>query len=469
VNQLIGNRISGLPYGNLKLVNELMAFNDNPVLLHLVNDKGEDVIAYWVEFGEGAIRWLYFGISKTELYLYLSKRVTLKYILENLAVQYVFLVDKGSSDETMNATMLSRYEIPSNYIPGESSFFIEDMSEYYQDYLHEIDYHQNLTEQSYIIRGTPSDRKHSTYLSAKDGAFILSSIVQSTEGYVGIQAKNKYQQKYTTQSRVNKAAKDLKNHLTPLITGAVIHSFEIWVSMDTITLNDLDDIGNELKREVLEGYKRDVLDIDFTSEVDAQIICEKYNPVERKIIYGPIIDMLEDDSMDITISDKLKKIRNTGRPVKMSGKFKDLVLPPPTAAELIADKEKKKRLYNLVLSLDEGTDITRVSKKQILDNLLLFGNDIEQPFPIPSPLVAEGYVFKLKKPLNTLLKILEDGSYEIVNYEFKIDAKGTDIKIVKANVSGQFYNFILPYLQGTKQDSDTLLLINEYIDLEQYK
>jgi hypothetical protein len=173
VNQLIGNRISGLPYGNLKLVNELMAFNDNPVLLHLVNDKGEDVIAYWVEFGEGAIRWLYFGISKTELYLYLSKRVTLKYILENLAVQYVFLVDKGSSDETMNATMLSRYEIPSNYIPGESSFFIEDMSEYYQDYLHEIDYHQNLTEQSYIIRGTPSDRKHSTYLSAKVGAFIL--------------------------------------------------------------------------------------------------------------------------------------------------------------------------------------------------------------------------------------------------------------------------------------------------------
>eukprot|EP00611_Tribonema_gayanum_P032860 TRINITY_DN9960_c0_g1_i4.p1 TRINITY_DN9960_c0_g1~~TRINITY_DN9960_c0_g1_i4.p1 ORF type:complete len:439 (+),score=-51.24 TRINITY_DN9960_c0_g1_i4:396-1712(+) len=438
------------------------------MLLHLTNPKGDDIIAYWVEFGEGAIRWLYMNVTKNELYLYLSRKTTLKYLLENTKNQYVFFVDVNATGETIAVSMISSYEIPTNYIPGENSYYIGELTEFYLNYLDEIDYHQNLIDQGYIIHGIPAERQHSTYLTAKEGALILSNISSSAEGYVTIKAKSKYQNKFTSQSRINKIARDIKNHLTPLITGAAIHSFEVWVSMDTLTLNGLDETGNELKREVIDGYKKDVLDIDFSSEIDANLICEKFNPIERKIIYGPIIELLDNPNLKITISDKKKTIRETSKPVKISDGFRKKVLPPPTVEELLADKEKKKRIYTLVFSLEEGANLSNVTKKQIVDNLLMFGND-EHDYPINSPIKTNGFVFKLKKPIPGTIKVLDDGSLQLTSFDFNIDVKGTDMALMRVELEQQFYNFIRPYLEKRKEDNQTLSFLNEYLDLEAYQ
>ena len=46
----IGENIANLPFGEIKVVNELMSFDGIPMLLHFTNDRKEDILAYWVDY-----------------------------------------------------------------------------------------------------------------------------------------------------------------------------------------------------------------------------------------------------------------------------------------------------------------------------------------------------------------------------------------------------------------------------------
>lgn len=463
-----GHKLTGLPLGELNLINELLDFDGNPLLLHLSNDKGDDILAYWIDFANSVNRWMYFKVSKRDLYLYLFNKVSLKFIQENIQAEYLFILDK-EENSILTISMISRFEIPEKYIPSDTSFFNEDVPEFYLDYLKEIHFQQLIIDRSFVFKSEPTDGSHGNFVFAKSGASLLASVSKSTEAYVAINAKKKYRTKYSSESRVNKISKTFETQLSPLISHAVINSFEVWLSMDTITLNNVDELGSELKSEILEGYKRDVLDVDFSSEEDAKIICEKFDAVERKKIYGPILDILEDEDVNITISDRQGSIRETGHPVKVSSAFADLILPKPTIEELTEELERKKSIYTLVLTLKEGTDISRLSKKQILDNLLTYGNDIEVPFKIPSPINVEDQSFDLKKPIVASLRILDGDNIEISYPDFEILVTGKDIQQLNEELRLQFLRFIIPYLQESKADLQTLNKLSEYLDVDKYK
>ena len=393
--------------------------------------------------------------TKNELFNYLKGVVSLKELIEKINSEYLFIVDLNTTTNKKRTILLSSYLVPEDYFAGENSYYLGGLSEFYLDYLTKFEYDYKLKESSYIINAKPSDKRHGSYLGAKEGATLLNSVTGSMESYVYITASNKYKNKFVSTTRINNVAQSLKKQLSPIISNSKIGSFEIWLAMDTITLNEVDDLGSEIRSDIIENYKRDVLDIDFSSEEDAKIICEKYTPSERKRIFEPIVGLLENEKMEITISNTKRTIRNSEKPIKVNSKFKELVLPKPSADELLTEQERKKRIYTIAVTLKEGTDISKINKKELLENLLFSDTVAETAYPIQSPIKVDNVVIELKKPLICLLKITDEGQLEISNYDFNLFAKGVDIKAVSDEIKRQFNNLIIEYKLQTSNNTFT--------------
>lgn len=462
----IGENITNLPFGEISVLNELMSFDGIPMLLHFTNDRKEDILAYWVDYDDSNTRYIFAKVSKDELYRYLKGHITLKKLFQEIISEYVFFADLKSDNTVAKATIISSYLIPDEYFAGEMSYYRDGLSDFYLNYLRDFEYNYLVKQRSYIFHAEPSDKKHGNFLTAKEGVFLLNSVIDSVEGYINVIATNKYEQKFTSRSRVNNVVKSLTSHLSPIIAHAKDGSFEVWLAMDTVSLNEVDEIGAQIKSEIIEGYKNDVLDIDFTSPEDAKIICEKFNPIQRKKIYEPILDILENEKIDLTISDKRKTIRQINKPIKTSTRFKDLVLPQPSVDELKTQQEINKRIYTLFVSLEEGADISKIGKREILKNLLLFNDTIEIPFPVTFDLMLpNGIELPLKKPIISTLKIKEHDKLELENLEFNIDVVGKNKNELIEAFKNAFLRYILN-LQGKKEvlDKTAISVANEYID-----
>jgi len=464
----IGENISNLPFGEMKLVNELMSFDGMPMLLHFTNERGDDILAYWVDYDKETIRWIYAKVTKDELFGYLKGIRSLERLFKEITSEYAFILDLTPQKEIKQIKLISSSLIPDQYFAGELSFYPDGLSEFYLNYLRDFEYNYLVKERSYIFKAEPSNKTHGNFLTAKEGVFLLNSVIDSVEGYINVVATHKYEQKFTNRSRINNVVKSLTNHLSPVISEAGIGSFEVWLAMDTISLNEVDEIGSEIRSEIIEGYKNDVLDIDFTSSEDAKIICDKFNPIQRKKIYEPILDILENEKIDLTISDKRKTIRQIGKPIKTNTRFTDLVIPKPSADEVKAQQEINKKIYTLFVSLEEGADISKIGKKELLSNLLLFNESIEIPYPIAFPVILpNGIELMLKKPIISNVKIIDQNKLELENLEFNIDIVAKDKNDMIEKFKAAFMNFIIKAI-GRKElmDVKTKELINEYIDFK---
>src|SRR5258708_28459833 len=88
-----GANILATPFGELKPINELLSFEDSPTLLHFQDFRGNDIIAYWVDFDKNGNRWLYAKVSKQELFDYLRGVKSLRALFTELDTDFVFLTD----------------------------------------------------------------------------------------------------------------------------------------------------------------------------------------------------------------------------------------------------------------------------------------------------------------------------------------------------------------------------------------
>ena len=60
-----GHDIANLPFGELTPLHELLEMEGRPVLIHLTNEKHDDILAYWVDYEKETTRWIYAKIQKT--------------------------------------------------------------------------------------------------------------------------------------------------------------------------------------------------------------------------------------------------------------------------------------------------------------------------------------------------------------------------------------------------------------------
>ncbi len=437
-----GLNIDKSPFEDLELVSEILSFDDNPVLIHYRDKRKQDLIAYWVDFDTTGNRWFFAKVTKQELFDYLKGIKSLKQLFSEINAEYIFLIDKNLQDEDFAVKLISKYLLPEKYLPKDESFFHLGLSDLYTQYLTEFDYLHKLRENSYIFKAEPSNRIHQTTLGAKQAAIVLNAATNSMEGYIEVTTFNLLKDQFADVSKINRRINKMKNRLSPRVANANFSSFEVWLAMDVMMIEGEDDIDTQIRKHIVEGYKNDVLDVDYTSDADAKSISEKYNEDQRNLIFKPLVSLFENDEFDISIFDHSRTIRRTTNKIKLKSTVKDIIFPKPTLQQLEEDINKKNKIYSFVISLKEGEDFSKVRKKELLDNLIFKQEVAETPHDIESPIEANGKKVILKKPLRCILQVDVDGNFRLYNSVLELMADGNDFIEVRKDIKSQFISLI---------------------------
>ena len=428
-----------LPFKDLEPISELLSFEGVSTLLHFRDDQKSDIIAYWVDFDFNAQRWIYGKIKKKELFDYLTGGKSLRSLLTEISSDFLFLVDYDVEDNITAVRLLNSYSLPAKYLPKDDSHYLEGVSDFYEQYLNEFSYLQKLRENSYIFKVEPPNKAHLDTVGAREAALVLNGATNSIEGYIKVSAFNLLKNEYGDVSRINRRINKVKNRLSPRISQTVYGSFEVWLAIDILTWHGEDKIDIQLRAGIIEGYKKDVLDVNFSDEEDAKIISSKYTLDERRVIYEPLIKLFDNSDFNLSVSDYKQQISRKQGKVVLSPAFKEIVLPKPTLQEIQEEFNKRNIITSFVFNLKEGEDITRLRKQELLNNLVFKENLAESPFDIESPIEIDGRKLDLKKPLRFTLKVDSSGNLQLYNTALEIYGDGSDIQQVTSSVKRQFF------------------------------
>lgn len=460
-----GIDIKKLPFDGLTLKSEFLEFEGMPLLSHYTDVNGNDIIAYWVDFAPNITRWLYAKISKSELFDYLIGKISLKALLENLASEFLFFVDIG---ETGNESYKLLYSntLPVKYLPKEDSFYLKGLTDIYADYLTTFDYVHKLRENSFIFHVEAPDKPHSPTVGAKEAGQVLLNVTKSIEGYIQFKAYGLLKDTTSDVNRLNRRINGITNRLSPRISQAQFNSFEVWVAIDTLTYDTQDEIDTELKKTIIEGYKNDVLGLNYKNEKDAISVSEKYNEDERRKIFEPLIKIFANENYDVSVSDIKGPIRKDQPIVKASSKFKAILFPAPTIDEALASLLQKTKLVNVVLGIKEGQDYRKLNARS-LESAMLFEQEIfETPLELQSPISAHGRSIKIKKPLRCILSITETGDLSLSNKDLNLMVVGNDVKDLSEEIQKQFIGIVDNIQEIAKKDNDIRLELEKYVSID---
>ena len=464
--EIKGTNIEQPPFDGLQLKAELLSFEDMPMLLHLIDSRENDWIAYWVDFDNTGHRWLYGKVNKKELFDYLIGRKSLNKLFKEISSDYIFLVDSNLDGDIISAKLLNSYALPDKYFAEENSNYTYGLSDFYLDYLREFDYLHKLQEKSYIFKAEPSSKVHQSTVGAKEAATLLNGVSNSIEGYIKTKAFNILKTKFSDTTRINKRINKYKNMLSPRIAETAFGSFEVWLAIDTVAFLGEDEIDSELRHGLINGYKQDVLDVDYTSEEEAKIIAEKYNEDERRLIFEPIFKLFDNDEIIISVSDFSKTFQRNygGIPIKKTV-FKDIVLPKPTVEQLEEAISKKNKIVSVFINLKEGEDVTKIKKRELLDNLIFTEEIAEAPYEINSPIEAKDKKIPLVKSLRCQLKVEESGNLQLYNPFLDIIAEGTDMHELVNSIKTQFVELVENLEANPQKASSVFIELKKYLGI----
>jgi hypothetical protein len=306
------------------------------------------------------------------------------------------------------------------------------------------------------------DKVHQNTVGAREAAFALNNLCNSMEGYIKVEASNRYSEVYADKSRITRNVNKIAEMLSPRIAQTADHSFEVWLAMDIITFNSGDKTALEIRNSVIEGYKNDVLDVDFTSEKDAHIIAEKFKPNERKQIFEPLLKVLDNEAIHVSITNYEKTIPLRTR-IKSARVFKEIIIPPVTLEELQAEQERKNKIYSMVVNLKEGQDVLKIGKKQIMENLLFVEEKGQTPFDIISPVEVGDFSLKIKMPIRCELKVEDNGHLELFNSKLDIYAEGNELPELTYSIKEQIKYLFDLYQQNHDNADSRIVELKKYL------
>jgi hypothetical protein len=433
-------RISKLPFRFI-LEERHILYADGPILTHFYSDG--DYLKYLLDFDENYNRYLIFKVSKKALYTYLSGGNSLRSIILELASDFAFIVDQDANDEYKYISLLYIYALPEEYLPDERSYYKLGIPSYYKQYLQDFDYIQYLRDRSFTFKLRPTDSEHGETVSSKEAGNFLINITKSMESYIDLTANNKLKATILDRTRLNKTINQLKAQTSPRIANSSYGSFEVSLAIDTIKLNNTGVLISDWKNEIIEGYKNDVLDVDFSNEEDANAIVYRFPDSEsRKKIFEPFVRILDNRAIALSVHTYDKTFEKTyvkNRPVES---FKYKVLPPTPIDDILKSEQKRLQIYTAVFKFPEGSNISSLKKSELMQNLLFTQEGTEQIVPISFEISYLGDMVKLDKPLECHLRVDSSGAVVLYNLKLDLNAEGDSMEKVIEIIKNQFQQIL---------------------------
>lgn len=119
-----GQKISGLPFGTLKKVADLVYF-DGPLLALFKNERGDSYLYHWCDADERTNRWLIFRVDDRDLNGFMSGKSSLQQLVLNPPDGFLVSADVDNEGQYHNLHLLTPHDIPDDYVPEPDSFYDE--------------------------------------------------------------------------------------------------------------------------------------------------------------------------------------------------------------------------------------------------------------------------------------------------------------------------------------------------------
>jgi hypothetical protein len=456
--QVKGVNIDGLPFDNLEVVSELLSFEYEPMLSHCRDERGNDWICYWADFDSNGKRWLYAKITKQELYDYLKGNKSLKKVFEELASEYVFLIDRDINEIFVSAKLINAFALPPTYFPGEGSYYRQDINDYYFKYLNDDNYLKSLRNNSFVFNLKPATKRHGETVGSLDAGQFLVGLTKSVRAYVEYEVNEIFKEKIPDHKTLTKFIKKASDQFSPRIPEVKYGSFEVSIAIDTITVDVGYEINFDWKKGIVEGYKKDVLAVNYGNDEEAKLISERFDPESRRRIYEPFMKVLENPDIKISVQNADRSLSQNYAQTPIKESFKRIVVPKPTKEEEATIDARRMRLITLTVAIEEGEDFSKINIRKLRDGLLFGDERPETDYIIHTPFEHNGFSIDLKKEIKSKFELEPNGIHRIYNTELDLLAEGEVFKEVENTFKDDLLNLFYEYAtakEDGKVNSDT--------------
>ena len=440
-----GYSFNELPFKGLQKYSDLLE-HDGPILSHFKDSSNRDILFYWVDYDGDVNRWLVWRINTAQLIQYLMGFKSLRDLMLEGNKDFVYSVDIDNDLNHTNIKAFDTEQILSEYIPEEDDLYVISPSKAYDNLLlgtEEHAYVPLLRERALYYHIEPNNPKFSNTVSTSEAGSFLTNLTKSFKSFVAVNLFQNFKDKHG-YSDLTKTINEFKKILEPRIVALSYSSFNVGISTD-IVHGPNDTQLRKWQKGVLEQFKEDVVNVDYSSDEALKSLSDKYSEEDRKQIYGPYIEIVNNSNLKVVVSDAKKSFRKTYRKLE----DREKLVPKPDRAFQQAESTV---FLNAIIEVPKGSSIKDVSKKDIRDGLLFAQEVREAPIKI-NRIESDGDVVELNEPLSYSLK-LEDGFYIAESEKYGIkDVGGRTKEVAQQAFESKFIEQYIKYSQSS-QDSE---------------
>lgn len=446
---------------------QILVYNDSPQLFLAKDQIGANYLCMAIESESQFSEYFTIPISFEKLNKLIKGEIDLRtaFSESEIGIWYKIIINEENNfianpiqfeqvDEKY--LPLEGFYFPSLDITVEESFYADDFSIKVAEAIGENNFINSMRKSAVYFTLKSRFHKFGNAVNPKDAVELLNGIAKSYKEYCRNSFYNTFNERmFFDVKKLETAFNGFWEYINLRICDLHFSSFSVGLNADMQPdRTGIDSDFINWKKNIVDGYKTDVIENDFLSEENANSINEKYpNEETRKKIFEPLIKVIDNPQYEVTY-----RVNRTtsAKPLRVRKEIKNIILP-----EVLGDKKiysENKKVIQIFVEVSEDEEIQNLTKKELNDGLLF--SQITNEFPFRANTIkVNGYVFELKEPL-TLYIVLENGYYNIKLDALNINLRSND----KTELINSFFNeFLAKFLKSQGKDGELFMTFKKLI------
>ncbi|MEM9888750.1 MAG: hypothetical protein AAF849_22835 [Bacteroidota bacterium] len=276
---------------------------------------------------------------------------------------------------------------------------------------------------------------------------FLKNLTASYSSYIKIKFSKAFNSLFKNDAVTVKMANRVASLSRLRIVDLSFQSFAFGVSADTIMGNEKIEISEvvDWRKSAVNQYKREVIEIDYTSKEDVDYLLELFSNNERKLIFDPLIKVINNNDYEVAITNSKFQKRKVYRRI------------PKSTVQVIVPKEEKNgdsaiiELMQVVVPVDKSKPKLTIRTEDIQDDL--FSKPIEETEGSITHLKLAEEMIVLKSPIKIKVKYnKEQKEFEAIYDPLDYRRTADDYKKIQSLFIQDFQRFLDRY-QHIKENS----------------